>query len=249
MDALIKLNENAEKNKININRVMINIASIHAIYGEYYKALKLCLEIQNSFKETQLIHPLYCDMIICQGLIGDIYFLKENYNEVEKYYLNVFNMCKQYLCIGDKQFIYCICSLTELYRKKFKDDIEYAFDFCKKQLELHEQHLSKNHLSIAHLLMKLGDIKQDINYYEKALEILIHHDHREYLTIAQCYKFLGDYYLKNEQINENTKKALEYYYKIREIYVKIYPKNHQRIVEIQDLIDFNHQQTSNVLVS
>jgi hypothetical protein len=44
---------------------------------------------------------------------------------------------------------------------------------------------------------------------------------------------------KNKQINQYIEKALENYFQTREIYRKIYPENHQRIREIQDLIDFN----------
>jgi tetratricopeptide (TPR) repeat protein len=245
--ALIIMNENSEKNKINIDKLNINIASIYATYGDYYRSLKLSLETQNSLKKIQSIYPLYSEMIICQGLIGDIYFIKENYIEAEKYYLNVFNMCKQYLCIGDKQFIHCIYSLTELYRKKFNDNNQNALKFCEKQLELHRQHLSQNHLSVAHLLMKLGDIKQDISYYQKALEILNYIDHREYLTIAKCHKFIGDYYLKNQQIDQNIKEVRDNYYKTREIYKKIYSENHHRIDEIKHLIHSNEQRSETAL--
>jgi hypothetical protein len=45
--------------------------------------------------------------------------------------------------------------------------------------------------------------------------------------------------LKNKQINQYIEKALENYFQTREIYRKIYPENHQRIREIQDLIDFS----------
>jgi tetratricopeptide (TPR) repeat protein len=244
---LVIMNENPEKNKINIDKLNINIAGIYATYGDYYRSLKLSLETQNSLKKIQSIYPLYSEMIICQGLIGDIYFIKENYIEAEKYYLNVFNMCKQYLCIGDKQFIHCIYSLTELYRKKFNDNNQNALKFCEKQLELHRQHLSQNHLSVAHLLMKLGDIKQDISYYQKALEILNYIDHREYLTIAKCHKFIGDYYLKNQQIDQNIKEVRDNYYKTREIYKKIYSENHHRIDEIKHLIHSNEQRSATAL--
>jgi len=242
--ALLIMNENPEKNKINIDKVNINLASIYATYGDYYKSLKLSLETQNSLKKIQSIYPLYSEMIICQGLIGDIYFMKENYIEAEKCYLNVFNMCKQYLCIGNRQFIHCICSLIELYRKKFNDNHRNALNFCEKQLELHRQHLSQNHLSVAHLLIKLGDIKQDISYYQKALEILNYIDHREYLTIAQFHQFIGDYYLKNELINQNIKETQDNYYKTREIFKKIYSENHHRIDEIQHSIHSIEQQST-----
>jgi tetratricopeptide (TPR) repeat protein len=192
MKALLKMNENISKHKINIERVYINIASINAHHREYYKALELCLKIENSFKNIHLTYPLYSEMIICQGLIGDIYFAREDYDQAEKFYLNVFHMCQKYLCIGDKQFIHCIYSLIELYRRKLNDNNQYALNFCEKQLELHRKHFSFNHLSIAYLLIKLGHIKQDIHSYQKALEILFHYDYLEYLTIAQCYQSIGD---------------------------------------------------------
>jgi tetratricopeptide (TPR) repeat protein len=184
-------------------------------------------------------------MIISQGIIADIYFIKQNYNEAEKYYLNIFNICKKYLCLGDKQYIHWICSLTELYRQKFNDNDQYAIRFCEQQLELHRRHLSEKHLSVAYLLMKLGHIKQDIIYYQQALQILIDHDHWEYATIAQCHQFIGDYYLKNEQTSQNIEKALKHYYEIRKIYIKIYPENHQRIIEIEDFIQFNESRSLN----
>jgi len=245
--ALVIMNENPEKNKINIDKLNINIASIYATYGDYSKSLKLSLETQNSFKKIQSIYPLYSEMIISQGLIGDIYFTEENYIKAEKCYLNVFNMCKKYLCIGNKQFIHCICSLTELYRKKFNDNNQYALKFCEKQLELHRQHLSQNHLSVAHLLIKLGDIKQDISYYQNALEILNYIDHREYLTIAKCHKFIGDYYLNNQQINQNIKEVGDNYYRTREIFKKIYSENNHRIDEIQHLIHSIEQRSATAL--
>lgn len=175
-------------------------------------------------------------MIICHGLVGDIHFQKQDYNQAEKSYLNAFNMCKQYLYIGHRQIIHCIYSLTELYRKKFNDNDQHALNFCEKQLEQHQQCLSDDHLAVAHLLMKLGDIKQDIDSYLKALHILMNNDYVEYLTIAQCYKFIGDYYLKNK-VHQNVRKAVEYFFKTKEIYIMIYPENHHLIREIGYMID------------
>jgi tetratricopeptide (TPR) repeat protein len=235
-EALRKMNENPERNRININIVNINIASTYAIHGDYCESRRLCLEAGNSLRQIQSTYPLYSEMIICQGIIADNYFKEKKYEEAGTYYRNAFNMCKQYFCLGDKQMVHCIRSLTEFYRKKYNDGDQHAIRFCRKQLELHQQHLSENHPSVAHLLMKLGDIKQDVSYYEKAVGILRRNDFLEYLSIAQCYKFIGDYYFKNE-INRNVREARVNYCRTRQIYEQIYPEDHQCIVEIQDSIN------------
>ncbi|CAF1128419.1 unnamed protein product [Adineta ricciae] len=236
MKALSIMKKNTERNKINIRRLNIYIASIYAIRREFYKSLTLCFETVNLLTKTSSTYPSYFEMIICQGLIGDIYFMQQIYKKAEHYYLNAFNLCNQYLYIGHRQLIHCICSLTELYYKQFNDNGHYAFNFCKNQLELHQTHLSKNHLSIAYLLIKLGQISQDISCYQRAIDILTHIDYLEYLTIAQCYQYIADYYAKNG-VDQNIDRAEESYSKAKEIYKKIYPEDHDLIHRMQDLID------------
>jgi len=61
--------------------------------------------------------------------------------------------------------------------------------------------------------------------------------------MVQCHQFIGDYYLTNEQIDQNMKETRDNYYKIREIFKKLYSENHHRIDEIQHLIHSNEQQS------
>ncbi|CAF3819064.1 unnamed protein product [Adineta steineri] len=238
LDALSNMNKTAEENKINIIRLNMNIASINAICGDYHRSIEVCTKVECLLRIPHSTYSSHFEMIICQGLIGDNYFKKQDYNQAKSFYLNAFHKCEQYLYIGHRQLIHCIRSLVEVDRKIFNDNDKKAIDFCQKQLEQHRKHLAHNHSSIAHLLMKLGDIKQNVEHYKEALDILTHNDYLEYLTIAQCYKFIGDYYLKNI-MNQNIEQAHDYFCKTREIYREIYPKDHRSIIEIEGLINSN----------
>jgi tetratricopeptide (TPR) repeat protein len=218
------------KNPINIALTKLNIGTILKINGQYLQALELCHE---SFSRLQQHDScLYAEIITCQGLIGDIYYAQDEYNESEAFYSTAFELAKKHLFIGDLCLIHCINALADTYEKQDNGSRHRSIEFCNQQLALHEKNLPENHVSIAYILMKLGQLSDNIDFYQKALIIFEKNLHQEYASTAKCSISVAEYHHKRKMYEE----ALSFYTKAYQIQKKIYPANHSLIIQTEKVL-------------
>ena len=215
-----------EKNLINIGITKLNLALIYMMKQQLSKVETMCLDARKIFHEIE--PPSYGEILLCQGILGDILFKQNKYNEAESFYHAAFEMGKKYLSIGDPHLINCINALANFYQKQ--NNTNYALQLCFEQLDDHKKYLSDiNHRNIGHIYMKIGDLSNEKNYYRKALEIFQKNLHQDYLSNANCLLKLAQLY-QNEQ-------SLYCYLKANELYKKIYPSNHLSITNTQKQIN------------
>jgi len=151
-------------------------------------------------------------------------------------------MSEKFMTIDDFYQTNCFKAFADLYNKQGKN--QQAIEFCLTKLSLYEKDLPLSHMSIAYILLKLGELYGDnddrkISSLERSLNILEKNVHFEYTTIVNCLIMIAQYY-QTKYIKEN---ALKYYNRSIEIQKKIYPENHSIIIETQRLIDETQNQT------
>ncbi|CAF0800556.1 unnamed protein product, partial [Adineta steineri] len=211
---------NYKNNPINFAITKLNLSTIFVFKKKYSKARQMCLDVQEIFKQLQPIP--HADIMACQGILGDIYLKQEQYDIAQDFYLDAFQMGKTYLSIGDPRLIHCICALADLYYKQGKQTL--AMDFCKEQLSIHEKYLSNtNHICIARILLKMGDLSNDISYYRKAMEIFNNNMRFDYLSTAKCL-------MKLAELDPNDESEIS---RALEIYRIIYPPGHSILIETE----------------
>jgi tetratricopeptide (TPR) repeat protein len=229
----------------NIAVTNLNIAAILINTGQYLKALEICRE---SFSRFQQIEPCpNAEIIICQGLIGEVYEAQGEYDDAEAFYLSAFTVAKKFLFIDDRRLIKCIDALATIYKKQDNDNNNRSIEFCQEQLALYQKDLSENHITIAHILMILGKLSDKIDYYETALTIFERNISQEYASTANCLMLLAKYYAEQNLYE----KALSFYMRAYEIHRKIYPLNHSLILESGNMlscIERNQLNQVNLLV-
>jgi len=120
---------------------------------------------------------------------------------------------------------------------------QLTVEFCVDQLCFYEKYLLGNHVSIAHLTMKIGELYEDsddrkILSLQRALRILEKSVHIEYATTANCLMMIAEYYQKRNA----HERVLKYYIRALEIRKKNYPKDHSIILKTQSLIDTGESQ-------
>ena len=222
------------KDRFNVARTQLNIGAIYGINNDCVKALDICMEARDTLQQ---MHPCpYNEIIHCQGTIGDIYLIQKNYTIAADYYIAAFELSKKVLLIDNRLRINCIKSLADLDHQLGKN--QNAIDFCCDQLSFYEKCLPENHVSIAHLSMKIAELYEDnddrkIYSLQRALRILEKSVHLEYATTAACLMMIGEYH----QRRNANEKALKYYNRALEIRKKIYPKDHSIILKTNSAID------------
>ncbi|CAF0901393.1 unnamed protein product, partial [Adineta ricciae] len=215
-----------EDNLINIGITKLNLSSIYLMKREFEKAEKICLDAHEIFHKLE--PPSYGEILLCQGILGDISFERKGYQQAESFYHVAFDMAKKYFSFGDSRLINCINALANFYQKQ--GNTSYALYFCYQQLNEHKKYLSdENHLNIAQIYMKIADLLNDKNYYRRALKIFQNNLRKDYFSNANCLLKLASFY-SNEQ-------SLYCYIKANKLYKKIYPKNHSSIIKTQKQID------------
>jgi tetratricopeptide (TPR) repeat protein len=193
---------------------------------KFSKAEMICLDARKIFHEIQ--PPSYGEILLCQGILGDVLCKQNKSNEAEGFYHAAFEMGKKYLSFGDSRLINCINALANFYQKQY--DTNYALQFCFEQLDEHKKYLSdRNHLNIAHIYMKIADLLNEKNFYRKAWEIFQKNPHQDYISNANCL-------LKLAQFCQHDQ-SLYCYIKANELYNKIYPPNHSSIINTQKQIN------------
>ncbi|UJR08045.1 hypothetical protein I4U23_012322 [Adineta vaga] len=217
-------------NRLNIAVTKLNIGTILKINHQYLQALENCHE---AFSILQQIEPcMHIELITCQGSIGDIHYAKEEYEIAEVFYLSAFNMAKKHVFFGDRCLIHCINALADTYEQQDSADRQRASEFCNEQLILHKKYLPENHVSIAYILMKLGQLLDKIDFYLEAFYIFERNLYREYASTAKCSILIAQCYDKHKMYEE----ALSFYTKAYQIQTKIYPKNHSIINGTEQLL-------------
>ncbi|CAF5040049.1 unnamed protein product [Rotaria sp. Silwood1] len=206
---------------------ILNIGTMHMKNGHYRQAEDFCLQSRDSLQQ---IEPCpYAEIIVCQGILGEILFLQQAYIEAENFYLTAFELSKKHLYIGHIHLIHSIEALADLY-EKLDGNNKRALKFCFEQLSMHKEYLfDENHVSIAFIQMKIGQLLNDKSYYEKALTIFEKNLHQHYESTSNCLIILAKFY-QNEQ-------ALSLYSKANEIQRKIYPSKHSSILNSQQMIN------------
>lgn len=212
----------------------LNIGQVLAINGEFENALRLVIEARDSLQQTMPYSQP--ELISCQGILGDIYFVQRNYIAAEQFYLTAFELSKKFLFIGDRGRTTCIKAMVDLHKQQGK--IEQAMEFCREQLTLHEVSLGENHWSIAHLLIKMGELQTDsspekFHILKRALHIMERSVHLNYATTATCLIMVAECYVRANQYD----KASMCYMRALEIQEKIYPANHRIIMQTKTLLD------------
>jgi len=214
----------------NIAVTNLNIAAILIDAGQYLQALEECRESLCLFQQ---IEPCpNAEIIISQGLIGEIYQAQGEYDDAEAFYLSAFAIAKKFLFIDDRRLIKCIDALATIYEKQDNDNNNRSIEFCQEQLALYQKELSENHIAIAHILMILGKLSNKIDYYETALTIFERNISQEYASTANCLMLLAKYYAEQNLYE----KALLFYTRAYEIHRKIYPSNHSLILESEKML-------------
>lgn len=225
----------------NIAITNINIAAILANKKEYSQALEICEE---SLSQLQQIEP--CPnggVIIGYGLMGDIYYGQNKYDDAEIFYSTAFEITKKFLFIDDRCLIVCIDALATTYQKQDNDDNNRSIKFCQEQLALYIKDLSENHISIAHILMILGKISNKIDCYETALTIFERNISQDYASTANCLILLAKYY-DEQRLYE---KALSFNMRASEIQRQIYPSDHSLIVKSEDMRSCIERNLNNIV--
>ncbi|CAF3268740.1 unnamed protein product [Rotaria sp. Silwood2] len=212
----------------------LNIGNIYMINGQFDDAIKLTIEARDILQQIEPCAQI--ELMHCQGILGDIYFAQKDYVAAEHFYLTVFELSKKYVFIGARERKNCVKALVHLYEEK--DNNHKAINFCLEQITLHEQLLGENHSSIAHLLMKVGELyinddQKKFQVLKRALHIFEKNVHLEYATTATCLMMVAKCYVQQNQHD----KASMCYMRALEIQQKIYPPNHPMIIGTQILID------------
>jgi len=198
--------------------------------SQYIQALEVYRDSLYIFQQIEP-HP-HGYIISCQGAIGDIYFAKNEYQDAEAFYSTAFASAKRYLFSGDDHLIRCIVALANVYEKQDNGIRTRSIDFCQQELVLQRSHLPDNHFSLAHILMKLGQLLDRIDYYNEALMIINNNISQGYEFKANCLMLMAEYYHGREMHGQ----ALRFYREAHIIQTKIYPENHSLIVNSKTLI-------------
>jgi predicted ATPase len=89
--------------------------------------------------------------------------------------------------------------------------------------------------------LSVSSINEDIfNFYQRALAILLDDQHLEYVTTANCFLALGHWYNRRQIYY----KSVKFYSQAYEIQKKIYPNNHQNLLQTKKLIDMADENLS-----
>lgn len=218
---------------INTAITKLNIAILHIKSNHYLEARNFCFEARDILQQ---IEPCpHAEITVCQRVMGDISFNQQRYDEAEAFYLAASELGKKYLFIGDPCLTHCINALANFYEKQ-DDDKTRALNFCHNQLSIHKDYFSdENHISIAHIQMKIGELLDDINWYREALIIFEKNIHQEYASTANCLMMLAGYCDYDE--------AWSLYSRAHEIHKKIYPVNHSLVIKTQQLLKSEAKQT------
>ncbi|CAF1360002.1 unnamed protein product [Didymodactylos carnosus] len=167
-EALRCWNSENDDDQINIAVTKLNLASVYLT--DYKAAIDLCLEAREVLEKHKYEPRPYAEIIYCHYLVGNIHCRQLDYYTAEDFYEAAFKMSEKFLPIGSYHRIRCINALSELYQKKDENNMR-SLRFCNGQLELHENYLPESHLSIAHLLMIIGDLltpsmhEDKLNFY------------------------------------------------------------------------------------
>lgn len=154
---------------------------------------------------------------------GNILARIKQYDDAEKYYLNVF---KELPTDHDDTHI-CYRNLGNVaYLKK---DYDQSLEYHLKSLEIKHRLLRPDDLSLADSYNCLGivyfdknDYKQAIDYYEKGLNILELKSEKNYTKIVVCLNNISLVY----RMEENYTKGLECYQKILDFERRYLTENH-----------------------
>jgi tetratricopeptide (TPR) repeat protein len=80
--------------------------------------------------------------------------------------------------------------------------------------------------------MKLGQLSDNIDFYQKALIIFEKNLHQEYASTAKSSIAVAEYHHKRKMYEE----ALSFYTKAYQIQKKIYPANHTLIIQTEKVL-------------
>ncbi|UJR34657.1 hypothetical protein I4U23_027434 [Adineta vaga] len=114
-----------ETNLFNIGIIKLNLSLIYLMIKQFSKAEFICLEARNIFHEIESFS--YGEILLCQGILGDILFQQNHFKQAQSFYHVAFDMAKKYLSIGDSRFINCINALANFYQKQ--NNIDYSLKF------------------------------------------------------------------------------------------------------------------------
>ncbi|CAF3597463.1 unnamed protein product [Adineta steineri] len=221
-------------------RIQVNIAVIHANNKKYGEAIDLCIKAREILQQ---IYPQpYDNIIYVQGILGHCHAQNKEYQIAEDYYVAAFKMSKKILSIGHRLRVNCIKALADLYKER--EMKQMAIDLCQKNLFLYKKYLPAYHISIAYLLVKLGELYEDddirkIASLRRALRIFERSLFIEYVPTANCLLMIAEYY-KNQNGYDSASK---YYNRALKIQEKIYPNNHSIILQTQSLIAIGQNQS------
>ena len=215
-------------------RIQINIAVIHANNKDYDKAISLCIEARDILQQ---IYPRpYENIIYVQCTLGHVYTHKKKYQKAEDYYITALELSEKVLSIGHRLRVDCIKALADLYKEQGMKQM--AIEFCQDKLLSYKKNLPAHHISIAYILLKLGELYESddirkIAQLRRALRIFERSFHLEYVPTANCLLMIAEYYKKHNGYDSASK----YFIRALEIQKKIYPKNHSIIAQTRSLID------------
>ncbi|CAF1378693.1 unnamed protein product [Adineta steineri] len=218
------------RDQVMIAMIKLNISSILVVRGQYLQALEKCYEILDLLEK---IEPRPTStIVVCQGIMGDIYYAKDEYDNANEFYTKAFELAKKILFIDDYHLTECIEALATLYKKQDYDDNHRAIQFCREQLLSYEKDLPENHITIAHILMILGKLSGEFDFYERALNIFERNNSQGYAFTADCLILMAKVYHEKNKFEE----ALVFYERAYNIQKKIYPSNHSLLVTSESLL-------------
>ena len=221
-------------NPSDMARTKLNISTIHMLNKDYEKAIQLCIEARQIFREYDPHSSEH--FICCRAVMGDIHFAQKNYDKAELFYRKTLQINQTSNILSHYDQIKYVKGLAYLYSKQGKN--EQAIHLCSDYLNKFKQHSSSNPMNSAHLLMTMSEFYPDdqndskILLLEQALDILEKNSYFEYNTIANCLTMIAKSYQKqhsNDIANQFYNRAIQ----IRKI---IYPENHPTIEQIQHSI-------------
>ena len=205
---------------MNIAVATLNMAIALNKEQQYLQARELCHEAMHLFQQ---IEPCpNAEIMMCHGTMGDIHCAYQEYKHAEPWYLSAFDLAKKHAFIEDRHVIYCIDALANVYQHRDAVSGTRAKDFCLKQLSFYEGELPKNHVNIAHILMILGKLTDDMNCYKRALNIFEKKISYDYAATAECLEAIAKHHGKRRLYME----ALNFQKRAFEIQTLIYPANH-----------------------
>ncbi|CAF4498289.1 unnamed protein product [Rotaria sp. Silwood2] len=212
----------------------LNMGVIHSMNKSNDTAFKCYVEARDILQQ---IHPCPYEAITqCQGIIGNYYLTLKDYNTAEDYCCATFEMSNRISLNADHIRIQSIKALADLCNKRGMK--QHAIDFCQEQLFIYEKEPFENQISIANILITIGELYDDnndekIRVLDRALSILKKNIHIQYAAAADCFFMIAEYYHKRN-VDE---KAFDHAMRALEIRRKIYPNNHSILIETQCLID------------